>query len=430
MAGGLALALLAGLAACDSILEVNDPDIVPDANSPAGALALRAGVILRFTQAMDGSGDAPDGIFLIGGLMADEWRSGDTFEQRNTIDQRSVVFTNSFLTDVSRRMHRVRTEGQAAVAALRTYSPTPTSNIGQMFAYIAFTENQIGESFCNGVPFSEVNGNQIEFGEGVPYDSAFRRAVNHADSAAANLGGTDGPRIGNFAAIVKARALLNRNLPAAAATAVAAVPTTFTYLSTHDASVNDNVIWLQNTSLRRYTVADGEGGNGLPFRTANDPRIPPGANTPPLSFDAVTPWLSQGIWTKRTDSVVIASGIEARLIEAEAALRNNDFNGFIGKLNAARATRTGLPDLADPGTADARVDLLFRERAFWLFSTGHRLGDLRRMIRQYGRSANSVFPTGVYFKGGSYGSDVNFPVSQAEQNNPNDLTAACTDRLP
>ncbi|MBA3405368.1 MAG: hypothetical protein H0U13_11905 [Gemmatimonadaceae bacterium] len=39
---------------------------------------------------------------------------------------------------------------------------------------------------------------------------------------------------------------------------------------------------------------------------------------------------------------------------------------------------TVLPPLVDPGTADARINLLFREKAFWTFSRGQRLGDLHR----------------------------------------------------
>ena len=85
-----------------------------------------------------------------------------------------------------------------------------------------------------------------------------------------------------------------------------------------------------------------------------------------------------------------------------------------------------LPALADAGSASGNVDLLFRERAFWLFDRGTRLEDLRRLIRQYGRNAESVFPTGTFPKGGTYGTDVNFPVTQAEQNNPN--FTACTAR--
>ena len=99
-------------------------------------------------------------------------------------------------------------------------------------------------------------------------------------------------------------------------------------------------------------------------------------------------------------------------------------------INAARATVTGLTPLVDPGTDAARVDLVFRERAFWMFSTGHRTGDLRRLVRQYGRAANTVFPTGNWHKGGNYGADVTLPVPQAEQNNPNLPSGAttCIDR--
>ena len=58
--------------------------------------------------------------------------------------------------------------------------------------------------------------------------------------------------------------------------------------------------------------------------------------------------------------------------------------------------------------------------------TAHRLGDMRRLVRQYGRAQNTVFPTGEYHKGGEYGSDVNFPVSSDERNNPK--FTGCIDR--
>jgi hypothetical protein len=424
-AAALAVALSLGLGACDSVLDVHDPDIITDAGSAGGALALRNGVILRFNQAMDGSGDAPDGFFLMGGLLGDEWISGDTFEQRNTTDFRIIQTTNSFIADLFRRANRVRNEGQAAINALRQYSPTPLSNIGQMFAFMAFSENQIGEFFCNGIPFTELDGNQIIFGNPVSYDSAFKRASNHADSALQFVAGPDSARIRQFAAVIKGRALLNLNQPAAAAAAVAGVATSFQYLSTHSTNSTDNVLWLQAVSLRRYVMADNEGTNGLNFRTAGDPRLPnaPVGNSFDNSLQGI---VAPTLWDERTDPVIIASGIEARLIEAEAALRAGDFVTFMAKLNAARATRSDLPALADPGTTTAREDLLFRERAFWMFGTGHRLGDLRRLIRQYGRPETAVFPVGVWFKGGPYGSDVNFPIPFSETNNPNFVQ--CTNR--
>lgn len=87
-----------------------------------------------------------------------------------------------------------------------------------------------------------------------------------------------------------------------------------------------------------------------------------------------------------------------------------------------------LPALADPGTQVARENLHFRERAFWLFATGHRLGDLRRLMRQYNRTEDGVFPTGLHFKGGLYGDDVNLPVPFSERNNPN--FTGCLNRDP
>ena len=107
---------------------------------------------------------------------------------------------------------------------------------------------------------------------------------------------------------------------------------------------------------------------------------------------------------------MIASGAEARLIEAEAALAAANINAFVTKLNSLRSA-AGLGPVADPGTAAGRVDLLFNERAFWMFATGTRLGDLRRMIAFCSRSSASLFPTGAYpIFGGSYGTDANLPV--------------------
>jgi hypothetical protein len=139
-------------------------------------------------------------------------------------------------------------------------------------------------------------------------------------------------------------------------------------------------------------------------------------------------------YTSRSANVTAASGIEARLIEAEAQLQAGDATGSLATLNTLRLAPgnpgsggvSGLAPLADAGTPDARVNQLFKERAYWLWLTAHRLGDLRRLVRQYQRPSESVFPTGAYVKGGLYGADVNFPVPFDEQNNPK--FTGCLDR--
>ena len=54
---------------------------------------------------------------------------------------------------------------------------------------------------------------------------------------------------------------------------------------------------------------------------------------------------------------------------------------------------------------------------------------MRRLIRQYGCTADQVFPVGQHYRGGTYGVDVNLPVTQAEENNPAlEGKSACIDR--
>jgi hypothetical protein len=69
---------------------------------------------------------------------------------------------------------------------------------------------------------------------------------------------------------------------------------------------------------------------------------------------------------------------------------------------------------------------MFREKAFWTFARGQRLGDLRRLVRQYNLAPTDVFPEGIHFKAGTFGSDVNLPVVTDEENNPN--FTGCLDR--
>ena len=81
------LVALPALACTDTLLNVTDPDIVQRANSASAANGLLNGAVLRLAQAVSGT-QGPDALFMFGGLLTDEWRSGDTFIQRNTQDQR------------------------------------------------------------------------------------------------------------------------------------------------------------------------------------------------------------------------------------------------------------------------------------------------------------------------------------------------------
>ena len=442
-----------GLAACavalsaigcnkaDDFLQVTDPDIINPANvaSAAGADAVRLGALARLNTATSGG----ESLFLLGGLFADEYNNGDSFIARQEIDQRTITIQNNFLTDANRALHRARLSAQQAIGLLKQYNPTgPAANVAEMYFVEAYIENMMAEHYCNGLIFSSVVDGVEEYGQPISTQAAFEKALAHADSGLALITGTTATdtKIKNILQVTKGRILLNLNRYADAATAVAGVPTSLAYQEFQTASIQ-NQIWAFNNNSRRYSVSNAEGSNGLNFATANDPRLPVclGGDavcrtigvTINTRDDLTQPIYVQRLWTANTSTVTIVSGVEARMIEAEAQLKAGQAAAAIATLNAARSTVTGLTPLTDPGTDAARVDLLFRERAFWLFSTGHRTGDLRRLVRQYGRAATSVFPTGAWHKGGNYGSDVTVPIPQAEQNNPNLPSAAttCIDRV-
>jgi hypothetical protein len=336
---------------------------------------------------------------------------------------------------------------EAAIVALRQYRPVPTSNIGRMFAFIAYVEVLMGEHYCNGTPISDLEGSVILPGSPISNDSMLALAIANTDSAFANIGGGDSTAVTWLTRVVRGRALLDRGQFALAAAAVAGVPDTFHYDVEYSLVAGDNQIWALNSSARRYTVGDKEGTNGLDFRSASDPRIPT-KRGPDRIFDTAFPLqvLRQGIWG-RESRIRIATGVEARLIEAENALRVPDPGTWLSLLNQVRANSRLLPvpvdtsyrpvagtllaPLADPGASvndTLRISLMFRERAFWMFSTGHRLGDLRRLMRQYGRTVDQVYPIGAWFKGGDFGDAIQMPVPFDEQNNPNFV--ACTNRDP
>ena len=412
----------------DEILDVTDPDIVEPAaaRSPEGADAARIGALTRLNIATSGG----ESFFMYGGLLADEWRSGDTFTQRDETDKRTVQTSNANINTGLRDLHRARLGALNAVALLKEFAPSPAHRIGQMYWAQGYVETLIGEHFCAAV-FSTVDGDRITYGEPVPDTAVFVRAVAHFDSALMNLGGgaADSTRVLHLASLGKGRALLNLGQFAQAAAAVANVPVTFRHVSEHSLTTRNNQIWALNNSARRYTMVNRDGTNGLDFIAANDPRLPRcnggdaacRAQSPPItssrSFDSSTPFTAQLVMPTGQHSAPIATGIEARLIIAEAQLKAGNSVQWLTELNALRATVTGLTPLVMPATAVERENLMFRERAFWMFSTGHRLGDLRRLVRQYNRPDSTVFPVGAFHKSGNYGGDTNFPITQAEENN-------------
>lgn len=454
-----ALALVTTLFACDTnkILQVTDPDVArPSAFTSASAIpALFAGALGSFGNAFDGPNGDVEQVQLSGSL-SDELINTETFPTRIEIDQRAQTLANTSLGPVFLDLNRARASAERAVGAYQKLAKTKADSAGYAealalngYVYILFAEN-----YCGAVPTSVQDASgAFTYGVGLTTQQLLDSAVSKLNQALTNGGSSLSASVKSFAQIGLGRAKLDKGDFPGAAAAVAGVSTTYQYIYAHSqtSAAQNNGTWLLTVNVARYGQADVKGTNGLPFASegnvkvlgaAADPRVADSVRAGShFGFDGFTVQFIQMKYPLRTSSSVIADGVEARLIEAEAALQNSDAAGALTILNGLRSNAsllalrgypaTSLPPLTLQATAAAQRDQLFKERAYWLYLTSHRLGDLRRLIREYGLGSESVFPTGVYVhNGGTYGTDVNSPVPLAEQNNPNYVVGSCKQNQP
>jgi len=443
---GCAATLLGALSAgCGDLLEVSDPDIVrpEDLTDEAGLRARRAGAFGDFAKAYGGDAtpsDADEGQILATGLLGDELKKTGTDPQRIAWDARQLPNTSGHLSTYFEALHRARqaAESTAAVWAAAEGMADAMEVVAEMNNLAAFISIFLGEAFCSGVPVSGLTpAGDIEYGEPLTTAQLFERADQHFDEALSAAQSSGNADLENLARIGKGRALLNLAQFSEAAAAVAPVPTAFRYDVRYSTNTRrqENGVYYANVTLERWSVVDGEGGNGIDYLGAyenGDPRTPFVVAPDSVGFDQTSgTQYYQQLYTERSAPIPLATGIEARLIEAEGALNAGDLATFEQIHNTLRAG-LDVPAVAPVDvasmSAEERVDFHFRERALWMWLTGHRLGDMRRLVRQYGRAAESVFPSGQYFRPQfpTYGADTNFPVPVRETNNPN--FTQCIDR--
>lgn len=445
--GGTRLAPLAlcavalPLLACDtdSIITLPDPDLItrPIVEDTANLPEIRNGVVFEFARSYSGPGgnNSTPGITGLSGLMADELWYSSTFPSMREIDERNVEDTNGDLLNSFRYLQRAR---NLAERAADLYDGSPRANTPDhalMLNLAGYTYLFFAENFCSGVPFSTTQfTGAVEYGPPETTEQIFDRAVASFDAAiaVAQAAGGAGAAQVNVGLVGKARALVGLGRFGDASTAVANVPNSFSFTVDYgDLPAPQNGLWYNVNAERRSSAASGEGVNGIAFfkrgstGVTSDPRTP--ADSGGFGIGTTVTHYRQQKYPEGGTDIPLATGIEAQLIRAEALLNGGQSAGYLPILNALRPA--GMPALTDPGSAQARVRQFFEERARWLWLTAHRLGDLRRMIRQYQFTEDGVFPIGQTIFGETYGDDVNLPIPFAEANNP-EFTGQCIDRDP
>lgn len=498
-AGAVALPL----AACntDQLLDVTDPALIPPegVGTPEAVGSLFNGALRDFYIAYSGAGD--DAFISSAGDMSDEFYNGDTFTTRIALDQRrnqSLALGNS--TDAAySRLHKARTAARRAAYAVQTVTGSAT-DFARLRALEGYVYVTFAEGWCSNVPFSAVPDSgaidpaNITYNAAIGTQAMLDSAISRFNEALANNPGD------RLAQIGKARALRSKTGTTGAANiaflqqaaaAVATVPSTFVQLIEHspNSGGQNNPIWSLMAN-GRYGVSNLEGAanaagtvaiapddtlgigpkpnpfvaytgpqrttansaEGIAYRGLQDPRVSWRLTGAAFSTATRKELFDMNNPSAEAD-IPLASGVEARLIEAEAALAAGDVPTWLSKLNGLRAQPslivglhpqqvqvfpTTMAALVDPGTPQSRVQLMFQERALWMFGSGQRLGDMRRLVRNWDLilgtvgtyTTTTVFPSGPYYRSGTYGNDVSFLVPQSETNNPLYTPAQCVTTTP
>lgn len=449
-AGALAVAVVA--TACNpkqELLAPQQPGVIApgDIQNATGADALYVGALGRMKVALNGSptnsGSNQEAAWNWTGLFTDEFKSGDTFSQRNDADQRNLQDNDALVTQIWAGMQQGRGYAREAINALQKYDATATAKIAEMYFAMGFLELNLGQEFCNGIPLGETVDGKPVYTNPLTTADVFKSAIARFDTALTMLGSASDAASNNVrtaAIIAKARAQVDLGQFSTAATTVAGISTGYQYNVNYSNTTVDNQWWILGPSVQRYSLGDsvdvtGPVLNAIPFASANDPRVPvdSGAKKPGEDNQTLFVWTPR--LAGRDDPLPLVSGIDARLIEAENQLQQANYVGMVATLNALRASKQTIgvfvtpvmPAITTiPVTKDDAINLLFREKAFWQFGRGIRMDDLRRLVRQYSRPQDQVFPTGKFFKTGNYGTEVAFPVPDAERTNPN--FHGCIDR--
>jgi hypothetical protein len=381
-----------------------------------------------------------------------------------------------------------------AIGALAAYDTVAADSVssrvsrGELYALEGYVEVLLSDFFCSGVPLSTLDFAQdYTLHGGSTTAEVYHDAIAKFDTALTLAVGNDS--ITNLARIGRGRAWLNLGQFDSAFAAVQYVP--------NDFSVAYSGVWHGcevSCLLSEATVSSREGINGLPYQSSRDPRSTVISVSYAGSIHQFPQKYQTALSGSTSSLITVASGVEAQLIRAEVALHTGDINAWVSILNTLRTSGTvdsltwidtvgispgvygdsgrlvdqyidtvynnahtsitrvdtintyqrpiwragfggiaGLYPISDPGTAAARIDTMFTERAMWFFLTGHRQSDLRRLLRQYGdypefNDQSKVYPTGLYQASGVgvYGSDVTVVIPVDENTNP--LFHGCLNR--
>ena len=400
------------LSACggfvDNLLEVDAPSRVI-----GGTLAIPGNAALLVSSAIADLECALAFYVLSSALLGDELVDAQLaaatwdYDRRGFADGQGAYATNTCsstgnIFGVYRPVATARWTADNVVTLLDGWSDAEVADrqslLARALAYDGYAHVLLGEGFCTAA---------VDGGPELTSAQILQRAEERFTRAIQMAQESNQPDILNMSLVGRARVRLDLNRAAEAASDAAQVPTAF----------------VQNAS---YTTASARSGNHV-FRWNNrffwasvdpkyqkltvdgvpDPRVPVDSSGL-RGADAFTLVWRQGKYASETSPIPIATGIEARLIEAEAA----GGQAAVDIINTLRA-RHDLPAYTGSASAEAVRALIIDERRRELFLDGHHIHDIIRYQLPLTPAAGTSYP----LKGGTYGTTTCLLLPRIERDN-------------
>lgn len=365
-------------AGCQGLFDIKNPGQIldDDLNDPALIPVLISGLssdvsdfvddmafdVARLTDEMAGSGSYTDtGLFRRG--YAEQDQVGYVWDQAQ----------------------EARWMADLHIARIQELVPDQFDNnryVARAYMFQGVANKALGENYCQ-VVYSDPDGT---YGNLLPPDSAFERAIKSFQNSLAMA--DTSPYFQAAAHAGLASAYIGLDNWDMAQQEAAQVPTDFVVYAYYDYNDDTNEIYVETHQRPEMSAIQTLAGSFDP----PDPRAPftmcdvTGTCQNAQGADGETPHWRQEKYADYGTDIPILSGKEARLIEAEYALRHNDLTEFTNQINQVRALYN-LSPITEPATAGALEypnayddgwSILDAERELTLWLEGHRLFDLRR----------------------------------------------------
>ncbi len=369
----LLLAGVMAVAGCDFNVQNPGAILESDLNTIEAVNAIVTGMSSDFSEEYDGT------AFVIARASDDMAGSGS---YNTTNFYRMGIIQAEDVDGIWEGVQRARWVAEDGIRRLRDdiegYAFDGNRLTARAYLFAGLSNRVIGESFCFGVVSASAplgGGNETA----QPNSEAFQRALNLLQSAVTQATSAGDDDLLMAARGGRAQAYVGLGDWTNAVAEAAQVPTDFVYeaIYSDNSGRENNEMWEETHQREEMSAFDTYIASFDP----PDPRAPytncPQTMTCNVSgADGITPYWRQEKYPDRGSNIPVVKGTEMRLIEAEAALRNNDMVGGMNKMNEVRDFFE-LADLTATTMDEAWVHL-DHERHLTLWLEGRRMHDLRR----------------------------------------------------